>query len=311
MASNPFKYAGPLGDDDIFVGRETEIRKIIDLISRSQPVAIYGERRIGKTSLLYRLKKELAGEKVAYISFEEIRDDDEFLKWLAKVIGSKDWSTPIDLVPFLEKQKPVLLLDEFDKTAFSEQFNSDFFHLLRAWASQGLVKLVVASLRKPSELLSQSENITSPFYNIFYGFEIGPLDRPSAEKLLARLDKNIQHWRKTWKQAVLKATGQNPWKLQNFGHAAWEMLEDDPSANLETVLASADDAFVGAKSLRPKSGKAPVGTVWYKALPPQIIAGVLALGSFLALGGLLTSSVILSILGVIAILLAAIALIIR
>jgi len=189
MAPNPFKYAGPLGEGDLFVDRQEEMEKILELISRAQPVAIYGERRIGKTSLLNRIRAQLSGQRVAYISLEALRDEDEFLKWLAGVLGCKDWSTPIDLVPALEAQKPILLLDEFDKAALSDQFTSDFFHLLRAWASQGLIRLVIASARKPSELFSQSENITSPFYNIFYVIPILPLDADALAALRLQLKK--------------------------------------------------------------------------------------------------------------------------
>jgi len=178
MAPNPFKYASPLGEGDLFVDRQEEMEKILELISRAQPVAIYGERRIGKTSLLNRIGARLSDQRVAYISLEALRDEDEFLKWLAGVLGCKDWSMPIDLVPALEAQKPILLLDEFDKAALSDQFTSDFFHLLRAWASQGLIRLVIASARKPSELFSQSENAS-----LTQTFEFALLEAPPGGSL--------------------------------------------------------------------------------------------------------------------------------
>jgi|GEM_PF-3009918 len=301
MASNPFKYAGPLGDGDIFVDREAELQKIVELVSRSQPVAIYGERRIGKTSLLNKIRTRLGGERVAYISFEEIRDDDEFLKWLAGVVNCADWSTPIDLIPALEEHKPILLLDEFDKTAFSEQFDSDFFHLLRAWASQGLVRLVIASLRRPVELLSQSDNITSPFYNIFYGFEVTSLDPDSAGDLLSRLDTMARGWQSDWKARVIANIGLKPWELQHFGYRAWEALAGDSATPLADLLkpqgAGNEAPTVMTKSIQfpgptPPGGSPganrPAKPQWWKTLPVAVIAAILAVASFLAVGGALS-----------------------
>ena len=297
MAPNPFKYASPLGEGDLFVDRQEEMEKILELISRAQPVAIYGERRIGKTSLLNRIGARLSDQRVAYISLEALRDEDEFLKWLAGVLGCKDWSTPIDLVPALEAQKPILLLDEFDKAALSDQFTSDFFHLLRAWASQGLIRLVIASARKPSELFSQSENITSPFYNIFYVIPILPLDADAARELLSPLDPLTRHWQSDWKTKVIEAVGRQPWELQFFGYRAWEALRKDPAAPLADLLQPpAAESEAGtprpgrqapARS-QPAAAGGSLEAQWWKTLPVSVIAFLLAAASFLALGGALS-----------------------
>jgi len=57
MTANPFTFGNPIKDPARFVGRQAEIRQITGrlLSSARESTSIVGERRMGKTSLLYHL----------------------------------------------------------------------------------------------------------------------------------------------------------------------------------------------------------------------------------------------------------------
>lgn len=55
QAPNPFCNRGVITDPDDFFGRETQIAEIITRLATMQSTSVVGERRIGKSSLLYHL----------------------------------------------------------------------------------------------------------------------------------------------------------------------------------------------------------------------------------------------------------------
>ncbi len=57
MYNNPFTFGNPIKEPGRFIGREAEIRQIVNrlLSSAHELTSVIGERRIGKTSLLLHL----------------------------------------------------------------------------------------------------------------------------------------------------------------------------------------------------------------------------------------------------------------
>ncbi len=84
---NPFFFGGHVTDPDQFVGRKAELRRIASLLETAhtgqmQSVSIVGERRIGKSSLLFHLKQtypqwlsQPACYCFAYIDLQSARHD--------------------------------------------------------------------------------------------------------------------------------------------------------------------------------------------------------------------------------------------
>ncbi|OCQ91077.1 hypothetical protein BCD67_21880 [Oscillatoriales cyanobacterium USR001] len=68
-----------------FFGRETELQNIMRSIDEGQHIGIYGLRKVGKTSLLYKLKEKRPQDLVVYIDLENISgkvsDDCAYLYW--------------------------------------------------------------------------------------------------------------------------------------------------------------------------------------------------------------------------------------
>ena len=58
-----FDYSLPLYDDPYFFGRDGLVAEHIDAIKRSENRGIFGLRKTGKTSILYKLKRIIAKDK--------------------------------------------------------------------------------------------------------------------------------------------------------------------------------------------------------------------------------------------------------
>lgn len=66
LKRNPFVVGAPIRDSAMFVGRESVISEVLETMSASSQtnaVIIYGQRRTGKTSLLYELSSRLPPEE--------------------------------------------------------------------------------------------------------------------------------------------------------------------------------------------------------------------------------------------------------
>ena len=61
---NPYVAGNPVGDSPAFIGRADVLREVARVLRRSQDNAIvlFGQRRIGKTSILQHLAAQLPDE---------------------------------------------------------------------------------------------------------------------------------------------------------------------------------------------------------------------------------------------------------
>lgn len=189
VPNNPFVTGRMIRAENKFVGRSREIGNILARIRNRDSVSVVGERRIGKSSLLYHLF--LTGNtRLGDRSRQKYRF--LFLDGLSSLLDS-----PVDLITALFKELeiavdatelqqaplkvmtrelqafsasgsvPVLFIDEFESlTTKPECFNDAFFENLRFCCNQGLVTVVTASQHSLRELTDKA-GLTSPFWNIF------------------------------------------------------------------------------------------------------------------------------------------------
>jgi hypothetical protein len=233
---NPYRPGGPLHKGDLFVGRKKELDQIVAAYKKNQSVSIYGERRIGKTSLLYQLRDELTSQnpdaKIEYLTFEVIPNMDNFYNRLAALLGLEQWSLAMDFEPALQQQPVILLLDEFDRALRDEDFTPDFFSILRGWDVQDWIYLVV-STQKPLSYYAGQGSVTSPFGNTFLSLELGDLESDEATSLLQPLDKLAKTWTSGWEQTALELTDEQPWRLQLFGYHSFHLLVNRAAATFQ------------------------------------------------------------------------------
>ena len=86
---NPFHY-GQIVKDQSFCRRPKLVRALGDNIKRGQNVYIQGERRIGKTSLIFEAVRKLKKFRMIYVDLLEAKSSDDVLKRILLAIMSME-----------------------------------------------------------------------------------------------------------------------------------------------------------------------------------------------------------------------------
>jgi hypothetical protein len=216
--ANPFTFGNPIKEPGRFYGRKAEIRQIVNrlLSSAHESTSIVGERRIGKTSLLYHLSNPevslslgLEADRfcLVYVDFQGLTDITPQRFWqrvLGKMANSVcdkklqaaclklsqqagfDLFDLEDLFNSVSNRSltTVLLMDEFEYVTQNPHFKGDFFGGLRSLAIHHNVALVPATRRELVDLCHSDEIKGSPFFNIFVNVVLRPFTRPEVDELL-------------------------------------------------------------------------------------------------------------------------------
>ena len=241
IENNPFSNRAMIKNPDDFFGRKDELRTIFSRLSNLQSCDVSGERKIGKSSLLYyifmKLRDELGDEyRVAYIDMQDAKYHTVkgFLKHSLKELGSdpvviSSNSHNENLIAFsdsiedLRKEiKPVLLIDEFENlTKRPEEFNNDFFDAMRSLGYHGNIAYVTASLHALKWLCTVG-NFTSPFYNIFSQLSMGLFSPEETTEFLSAKREGVEFSEKEI-EFIKKIAKNHPLHLQI---ACYHVLEN-------------------------------------------------------------------------------------
>jgi hypothetical protein len=211
MLQNPFIHRGMLKTLRLFWGRTLEFSHIygclLDSEEEPQSVAILGQRRIGKSSLLYRIyKKELADgmyteqlEQTITVLvtmqnfvmssstqfYEQILEDIEsFNDKLREMVDDARAKCANDpeksFKQMLRKLTAmglllVILIDEFEAVSKNQNFDLSFFNNLRALMQDRRLAFVI-SIQSDLEKLWEGQLVnsphSSPFFNVFQHFTL-------------------------------------------------------------------------------------------------------------------------------------------
>ncbi len=186
---NPFYNRSMIKKVSEFIGRTRELEDITERLKGAQSVSIVGDRRIGKSSLLYHLYltgnerlNDLNNRKYQFLYINmhnpAMKTPELFAKHILKKLSLEfdvNELKEFPLVTFSELLEsnsdngklPVLLIDEFEEIVErSELFNDDFIDSLRFCANNGLISVITASKITLREI-TDSGKLTSPFWNIF------------------------------------------------------------------------------------------------------------------------------------------------
>lgn len=253
MSANPFTFGNPIRDPSRFYGRDNEVRQIASrlLSSGHESTSVVGERRLGKTSLLYYLKDPQVAEQLGftpdrycliYIDFQGLVDItpqrfwERVLEKMSRTICHQSLQAEIktlleipdfdlfDLEDLFEKTSAadlttVLLLDEFEYVTQNPNFKTDFFGGLRALAMHHNLPLVTSTGRELVDLCHSQEIKGSPFFNIFASVVLRPFTRQQALDLVdgyinqAGLEVSAEE-----KELVITLGGGNPFFVQMAGY---------------------------------------------------------------------------------------------
>ncbi|HXM41003.1 MAG TPA: hypothetical protein VN924_07110 [Bryobacteraceae bacterium] len=243
-ARNPFSV-GPLVPLDEFTGRRNQVGLALSVLSHRGHVLFFGERRMGKTSLLRYIASPMAWSTFGvdpdtihpvYLDCSNIRPFSAVALWqevaaallnggaeagdvarapgllerLGRLIVKSLPYTEVTGWALREKgRRLVILLDEFDSALASGRAQSSALvaDIRRlAIASPGGASLVLAMRRKPSD----AADSTSPWYNIFEQVPVARLEPEEVSVLLGKMPYPLSQQETRWLAAT---TGRFPYVL--------------------------------------------------------------------------------------------------
>lgn len=228
MLINPFIQRKTIRSPENFIGRKNEVRQILQRVAQQNSVGILGNRRIGKSSLLYYLYQKGneylrdVDKKVYHFLYlsgqdSEVNSKKDFMFNILKEIDidhtKEDFESNPDKVfrnglkTYAKKKCLILLLDEFEEWTNADSFEDRFFKNLRFFCEQSWLTLITSS-RKGLKDLTNEGNLTSPLWNIVYDVEIGEFSTQEMADFL------LHYWNKD----QLNAT-----------ETEWDFLLDYPS----------------------------------------------------------------------------------
>jgi hypothetical protein len=247
---NPYIFGVPIKGPKMFYGRTEEIDRIKKEIAatsfQKQDFAILGQKRIGKTSVLYQLKWELDEKYLTvFIDTQNIKPKEpkilfiHILNEIKKEILKKYDESVLPIFSVLEREKSndgleytrfnddleqltekiirsgrlpkiVFLIDEVETlTEFAGLDMLDFFRSL-IQKFDDIIFIVVGSDR----LYELTTDYSSPFFNVFKIVELKELIKPAAKKLIKEPSEENNVDFKGNEDRVVELTGGNPYLIQ-------------------------------------------------------------------------------------------------
>jgi formylglycine-generating enzyme required for sulfatase activity/tetratricopeptide (TPR) repeat protein len=255
--TNPYIAGNPVGNTNAFVGREDIQREVLRILRHPQQNAItlYGQRRIGKTSVLQSLLTRLPQEGNLCPVFFDLEDKaalplGRVLVDLARVVAHELHLPVPDLGSDPEKEFKnewlpgvltslasgaclVLLFDEFDVLADpqGESAAAAFFPYLRDLLAldRARLKFVFVLGRSPNDLSS----IAMSIFKGVSSQRITLLSAQNAENLIRLSEKDSSlRWDQEAIQEVWSLTHGHPFFTQSLCSQVWERayeLSDTPA----------------------------------------------------------------------------------
>jgi hypothetical protein len=209
---NPYTNRKGILNEKEFFGREKELRDVYTRVLGGQSVLLIGERRTGKSSLLYALdfpdERESFGIpeslRFAYADCQEMAGCDEatFLAYLSQQFAmamNLDEPPEPSRAAFKNLTKtakgaglqPVLAIDEFDVLIENSRVGPEFLAFLRSWSTTTNTPIVLASREGSVEQLVDEPGTGSAFLNIFGQAYVGPMDTEDVTELIVFPSTNI------------------------------------------------------------------------------------------------------------------------
>ncbi len=269
---NPYLNRVAIKDPKQFFGRTREVAKIFSRIgaSRPQSISVVGERRIGKSSLLYYINHPAVRARYldrsdaytfVFIDLQQKRrlTLTDFFKELFALIAreTRDESfTTLDpvfdsvrvmLEDFRrEERKLIVLFDEFDAITANSAFDLEFYSFLRSIANNYDVAYVTSSARDLQELCYTQLIADSPFFNIFTNVFLRAFTRKEALELITRPSEEAAQPLAGYARRITEIAGYFPYFLQIACSTYYDhLLENEGKLDREEVEATFLDEAKG------------------------------------------------------------------
>jgi tetratricopeptide (TPR) repeat protein len=285
---NPYVAGNPVGDTEAFIGRVDVLREVARVLRRpnDNAIVLFGQRRIGKTSILQHLVAQLPKEGNYRAVLFDLMDKAAWplgrvLGELARTIANKlDLPVPdlgADPETAFRKTWLVLLFDEFDVLADAqgEQAAAAFFPYLRDLMSchPRRLKFVFVIGRNVNDLT----NIALSLFKGTPSQRVSLLAEQDTADLVRLSQKNHSlDWPDEAVGRVWQLTHGHPFLTQQLCSHVWERVYDE-EPDVPPIVTSADvDAVI------PGALEASRNTLeWlWNGLPPagRVVVSALAEG---------------------------------
>lgn len=216
-----FNYSLPLVEDTYFFGRQQLVMEYFDSIKRNENKAIFGLRKTGKTSLLFKLKRLIEAERIGIVVYLDCKQPDirksrwnELLKEisdriceLAEIEDDGDYSerkASRSFFAILEKAKKKnqnvrLMLDEIEFVSFvaklDTHWHQDFVEFWQTmWSCQSQLKnfSFVISGVNPSVVEKDVVNeVQNPLFGIVHHKYLTGFAEEEARTMVRNLGKRM------------------------------------------------------------------------------------------------------------------------
>jgi hypothetical protein len=297
--TNPYIIGNPVGNRSAFVGRNKILTNVLNVVrDKNNAIVLYGQRRIGKTSVLQELKAQLPKKGAYYPILFDLQNKAEWslgrvLRELAHQISSLLELVPPDLgdkpeTTFRQVWLPdvlnnlstnaslVLLFDEFDVLANpdSEQAGAAFFPFLRDLLNTNPIHLncVFAMGRNIDDLSSIA-------LSLFKGVPaklVSLLDYKETVQLihLSQTNQTLNWSNDNAVEKVWQLTNGHPFLTQALCSHIWDRLHNhNPNEPPTVTLKDVEEAIPDTLSTRRNT----LEWLW-DGLPPaeRVVASTLA-----------------------------------
>jgi tetratricopeptide (TPR) repeat protein len=262
---NPYIAGAPVLDTEMFFGREQLIERILQTIHNNS-LLLYGERRIGKTSLQHHLRRRLQQLDDPDYEFFPIYVDlqgtpeSQFFATLAEdvfhelesLLGGMQPGEGLDtdadygyrelvadlrkVIKTLERKtsksvKLVLLIDEVDElNAYDPRINQRLRSLFMKSFAENLVAVVSGV-----EIRKQWDKEGSPWYNFFEEIEVTPIGRDDAENLITRPIGGVFKIDQKVTDRILELTDRKPYHVQRLCVALVNRMYEEGRREITTA----------------------------------------------------------------------------
>jgi tetratricopeptide (TPR) repeat protein len=267
---SPYVTGISVGGSSAFVGRGALLKKVLLMLSRPRDNAIvlFGQRRIGKTSILDHLTAILFKESLFLPVYFDLQDKatwslDKIVRSLAAKISTllnlsaeeldsctsdsfRDSWLPSILETRLENKSLVLLFDEFDVLSDPdlEQSSSDFFLYLHTLMrlSPSRLKFVFVIGRNINDL----DHIALSLLKVTSSIHVSLLNQEEAVDLI-RLSESGESlfWDKDAVDRVIQLTNGHPLLTQHVCQNVWDHLHLSGAGISKPVGSDDVDGVIG------------------------------------------------------------------